>query len=150
MDGKTRRVRGLAARLVLAWLCAVGGSARPAVAAETEGGPGRILYLTYCQGCHGLEGRGDGPAATSLRTPPPDLTQLWKRYGTPLDRERLVAYVDGRWLVGVHGASEMPVWGDRFFEDAPPLTGGLVEGARRHLIEVLVDYLQTLQSEQEL
>jgi len=115
-----------------------------------EGGPGRILYLTYCQGCHGVAGRGDGPAAASLRTPPADLSLLWQRYGTPLDRERLAEYIDGRRLIGPHGGREMPVWGREFFEDAPSLEPDLVEDEKRHLIEVLSAYLETLQTERQL
>jgi mono/diheme cytochrome c family protein len=122
---------------------------RTAAAPAGEGGPGRILYITYCQSCHGLAGRGDGPAAASLRTPPPDLTLLWKRYGTPLDRERLVEYIDGRWLVDAHGRGEMIVWGREFFEDAPSTTPNL-EGTKRHLIQVLAGYLETLQTERPL
>jgi mono/diheme cytochrome c family protein len=123
---------------------------RTAVAAAGEEGPGRILYLTYCQGCHGLGGRGDGPAAASLRTPPADLTQLWERYGIPLDRERLAEYIDGRRLVDPHGVREMPLWGREFFADAPPIERELVENEKRHLIEVLCAYLETLQSERQL
>ena len=115
-----------------------------------ESGPGRILYLTYCQGCHGPAGRGDGPAAASLRTPPADLTRLWEHYGTPLDRERLAEYIDGRRLIGFHRSEEMPVWGQEFFEDAPPLKPDLVEDEKRHLIEVLSAYLETLQTERQL
>jgi len=118
---------------------------RTAAAFAGEGGPGRILYLTYCQSCHGLAGRGDGPAAASLRAPLPDLTLLWKSYGTPLDRELLVEYIDGRWLIAAHGPREMPVWGHEFFEGAPPMTPNL-EGVKRHLIGVLVGYLETLQT----
>lgn len=123
---------------------------RTAGVAAGEGGPGRILYLTYCQGCHGLAGRGDGPAAASLRTPPADLTRLWERYGIPLDRERLAEYIDGRRLLGPHGPREMPVWGREFFEDAPPIKPELVEDEKRHLIEVLSAYLETLQTERQL
>jgi mono/diheme cytochrome c family protein len=123
---------------------------RTAGAPAREGGPGRILYLTYCQGCHGLAGRGDGPAAASLRTPPADLTRLWERYGTPLDRDRLAEYIDGRRLIGSHGPREMPVWGREFFEDAPSIEPGLIEDERRHLIEVLSAYLETLQTERQL
>ena len=122
---------------------------RATVSLAGEGGPGRILYLTYCQSCHGVAGRGDGPAAASLRATPPDLTRLWEHYGTPLDRERLVEYVDGRWLIGVHGPRKMPVWGREFFEDAPPTTHNL-ETTKRHLIDVLVGYLETLQTERQL
>jgi len=144
-----RGVRGTALLLVLASLIAASGDRadRAASAPASEGGPGRILYLTHCQGCHGLEGRGDGPAAASLRTRPTDLTHLWQRYGTPLDRERLTAYIDGRGLLEVHGRREMPVWGDEFFEDAPPLTPDLVEKTKQHLIAVLVEYLETIQTE---
>jgi mono/diheme cytochrome c family protein len=119
---------------------------RPVVTTKRAGGPGRILYLTYCQSCHGSAGRGDGPAAASLRTPPTDLTLLWKGYGTPLDRERLAEYIDGRRLVDVHGPREMPLWGEEFFEDTPPNTPNL-ERLKRHLIEVLAEYLETLQTE---
>ena len=147
--GPGRRVRGAVLLLALATLIAASPEQadRAASAPATGGGPGRILYLTHCQGCHGLEGRGDGPAAASLRTRPTDLTRLWQWYGTPLDRERLTAYIDGRGLLDVHGSREMPVWGDEFFEDAPPLTPNLVEGAKRHLIAVLVEYLETIQTE---
>ena len=119
---------------------------RPLAAPVGDRGPGQILYLTYCQSCHGASGRGDGSAAASLRTPPTDLTRLWKRYGTPLDRERLAEYVDGRRLLAVHGPREMPIWGSEFFKDVPQTTPNL-EGVRRRLIEVLVEYLETLQSE---
>jgi mono/diheme cytochrome c family protein len=149
----TRRLRGTAlavglASLVLGLAACPERTARTAAAPAGEGGPGRILYLTYCQSCHGVTGRGDGPVAASLRSQPADLTQLWKSYGTPLDRKRLVEYIDGRWLVGAHGPREMPIWGHEFFEDAPPMAPG-VEGVKRHLIEVLVGYLETLQTERQ-
>jgi mono/diheme cytochrome c family protein len=133
---------GIAAALVAGVPWAARFAARAAV-----NSPGRILYLTYCESCHGLGGAGDGPAARSLRTPPADLTRLWQRYGMPLDRQRLAEYIDGRLLVSFHGRREMPIWGDEFFADAPAETPGL-EATRRRLIEVLVEYLETLQSEQ--
>jgi hypothetical protein len=135
----------LAAPLALAG-CGERGDAPPA-ATRAGAGPGQILYLTYCEGCHGAAGRGDGAAAASLRTPPADLTRLWERYGTPLDRERLAAYIDGRRLITGHAAEEMPIWGLEFFEDAPESTPNL-EGSRRAVIDALVRYLETLQSEQ--
>ena len=110
-------------------------------------GPGQILYLTYCQSCHGIAGHGDGPAASSLRTPPTDLTLLWERYGTPLDRERIEEYIDGRRLLDFHGEREMPIWGKEFFAEVPPGTPNL-ESVKHRLIEVLVLYLETLQTEQ--
>jgi len=114
-----------------------------------EGGPGRLLYVTYCQSCHGPEGRGDGRAARALRVPPPDLTRLYERYGTPLDRAALGRYIDGRLLADFHGERDMPLWGEEFFADAPSTTPGL-EPTREHLIQVLVAYLQSIQAEQPL
>jgi mono/diheme cytochrome c family protein len=111
------------------------------------GGAGRILYLTHCEGCHGVSGAGDGPAAASLRVAPADLTRLWERYGTPLDRDQLAEYIDGRMLSSFHGPREMPIWGDEFFEDAPGSRN--VEMARKRLIEVLIGYLETLQTRQK-
>ncbi|QDU62826.1 hypothetical protein Pan216_36970 [Planctomycetes bacterium Pan216] len=35
---------------------------------------GREVYLEHCGGCHGSQGRGDGPAATALLPPPRNLT----------------------------------------------------------------------------
>lgn len=31
---------------------------------------GKAVYERHCQGCHGVSGRGDGPAAASLKVPP--------------------------------------------------------------------------------
>lgn len=117
--------------------------ARPAGA----GGPGHTLYATYCQACHGAGGRGDGPAAPSLRARPLDLTQLWKRYGTPLDRERIARYIDGRELLS-HGSREMPIWGEEFFRGMPT-NDPSPESAKRRLIEVIVEYLETLQTKRQ-
>ena len=133
--------------LAIAGAAPLGAEAPDAATTAKPGGPGAVLYLSYCESCHGVAGRGDGPAAGALRTTPADLTQLWKRYGTPLDRERLAEYIDGRMLFSIHGRREMPIWGDEFFEEAPGGTPG-VEEARRHLIGILVDYLQRLQREQ--
>lgn len=35
--------------------------------------PGKALYVTYCQACHGPRGKGDGPAAMAIHPKPADL-----------------------------------------------------------------------------
>ena len=45
-------------------------------AAGTSAGTGSGLFTNYCASCHGVDARGDGPAAASLRVPPTDLTRL--------------------------------------------------------------------------
>ena len=42
---------------------------------------GQQYFVRYCSACHGMTGRGDGPAAPALRTPPADLTRLAQRRG---------------------------------------------------------------------
>lgn len=36
---------------------------------------GEFAYIRYCRGCHGQNGRGDGPYASSLTPRPADLTR---------------------------------------------------------------------------
>ena len=69
---------------------------------------GAILYRRYCAACHGLEGRGDGPAASALSPLPPDLTRLTSSV------EDLMRQIDGSRTVRAHGSAAMPVWGEVF------------------------------------
>lgn len=45
--------------------------------------------------------------------------------------------------------AQVAIWGSEFFEDAPRTTPNL-EGVRGRLIEVLVEYVETLQTERQL
>jgi mono/diheme cytochrome c family protein len=88
----------------------------PLAAVATDIEQGAKLYSTYCSVCHGTHGRGDGPVAFMLRTPPADLTshrvalmkngsiygtirngtQIMPSYGdalTPSERWRVVLFV---------------------------------------------------------
>ena len=69
---------------------------------------GEALYRRNCASCHGVSGRGDGPAAQSLVTRPTDLTQM------RMSVQQLMEVIDGRHAVPAHGSSEMPVWGEIF------------------------------------
>lgn len=134
-----------AAALALAGLRAPGAAAvEPG--APPASGAGARLYATYCASCHGPTGRGDGPVAPALTTPPPDLTQLWRHFGSPLAADEVAMAIDGRRDVAAHGPREMPVWGEKLFAGAPPTTPGL-EGVRGSLIAALVRHLGTLQAE---
>ena len=100
---------------------------------------GRDLFATYCASCHGVSGRGNGPAAEELRRRPTDLTQFAKHNGGIFNGARLHSIVDGR-AVRSHGTMEMPVWGDAF-----KWREGLPEDAIKARIEALVRYLETIQ-----
>ena len=81
---------------------------------QSDKSSGETMYKDYCAVCHGADGKGGGPAATALKTAPPDLTTMAKRYG-----EKAVGFkVDATLRFGAetkaHGTSEMPVWGPLF------------------------------------
>ncbi len=75
---------------------------------------GADLYHQYCAVCHGVDGRGAGPAAEALKERPSDLT-LISRHNQgrfPALMTRLV--ILGQDRIPAHGNAEMPVWGDLF------------------------------------
>jgi len=73
---------------------------------------GSTSFDLYCASCHGREGTGNGPVASSLRIRPADLTTLTRRHNGTFPREQVRAYIDGRKRApAAHGSSEMPVWG---------------------------------------
>lgn len=101
---------------------------------------GRDLYVAYCASCHGIEGRGDGPAAEAMRMRPPDLTRLSEKHGGrfPVARvQRLLGGVEG---IPAHGGKRMPVWVPVFLPLSP------AEGESAALIDRLVRYLESIQS----
>ena len=101
---------------------------------------GRALFTTYCASCHGVSGRGDGPAAEALRHRPADLTQFAARNGGVFNGARIHRFIDGRTVITAHGTMEMPVWGDMFkFREGLPESGITVR------VDALVRYLETLQ-----
>jgi mono/diheme cytochrome c family protein len=80
-----------------------------------ESTTGPDTYTFYCAPCHGRTGKGDGPVASALKTPPPDLTTLAVRRGGRFPRAEVTTFVAGRRrMPPAHGSSDMPVWGPAF------------------------------------
>jgi mono/diheme cytochrome c family protein len=106
-------------------------------------GPG--LFRVYCASCHGADGTGNGPVASSLRVEVPDLTQIAHRHGGLFPADRIRRIVDGRAALPPHGTRDMPVWG-RAFRVA---TGNdpHSDAQSDRLIELLVQFLQSIQRE---
>jgi mono/diheme cytochrome c family protein len=77
---------------------------------------GAELFRLYCATCHGVDGRGDGPAAPALKRRPPDLTTISERNGGRFPEFRITHIIDGYEITASHGSREMPIWGD-FFHD---------------------------------
>jgi len=77
----------------------------------TSAASGSEMYKAYCAVCHGLDGRGRGPAADALKVPPTDLTSLAKNNGGKYPALRVTSSVRGEANTPSHGTAEMPVWG---------------------------------------
>jgi len=102
---------------------------------------GRTAFERYCASCHGPEGRGNGPVASVLTTPPPDLTQLKNRFEGVYPSEYVLRTVDGRHQFLAHGTRQMPIWGNIWREDT---TLGYEAEVQRRL-NALLHYLETIQ-----
>lgn len=74
-------------------------------------------YYRLCAVCHGEQGRGDGPMARVLKTPPSNLTLLAKNNGGHFPFLSVLEMIDGRNMIAVHGSREMPVWGESLTRD---------------------------------
>jgi len=126
----------LAAALILA----------PVLAYAQATDVGKREYLNSCAVCHGVAGKGDGPLAPELKKAPSDLTHLDKASMFPI----LYGIIDGRRIVAFHGPREMPIWGDRYTQQASELTASFgtseeLESYTRGRILALIGYIYTLQ-----
>lgn len=104
---------------------------------------GRDIYFARCAACHGMDGRGGGPVAEALLTPPPDLTRLALDAGGRFPRERFVGFVSGEIATTAHGPREMPVWGRRF--EPPTGATGVAGIYRTRELNLLTVYVESLQ-----
>jgi len=75
---------------------------------------GRQMYDAYCASCHGQGGKGNGPAASALKMPPTDLTQLAAKNGGTFPEAHVAEVIKGDSMMPAHGSKEMPVWGPVF------------------------------------
>jgi mono/diheme cytochrome c family protein len=80
----------------------------------TSAASGEEMYKQYCAVCHGKDGKGNGPAASELKQPPPDLTTLAKRHDGKFPDDHVASILRFGAKAPAHGTSEMPVWGPLF------------------------------------
>ncbi len=79
---------------------------------------GKSEFLSSCAICHGLDGKGNGPLSSELKTAPPDLTVLAKKNNGFLPLRDIYDIIDGRNVIASHGSREMPIWGKQFSDEA--------------------------------
>ena len=125
--------------------CASGASDPPPAAAPDPvlADLGEPVFRRHCGACHGESGRGDGPAAGTLRVAPADLTRIAARRGGSFPEGEIARFIDGRFAVQAHGTREMPIWGQRLGEQIPE--AGVSEEVVRGQISVVVEYLKSIQ-----
>ena len=144
---RTRKRTGLS---VAATIAAAGLAAAVAGAGADETKTysafnGGMTYKNYCSNCHGVDGKGNGYIAETLKVPPADLTKIAARNGGVFAAERVAAKIDGQEEVREHGRREMPVWGDVLLWPE-----GDSAARREHVktkVGELVEHLRTLQVE---
>jgi mono/diheme cytochrome c family protein len=101
---------------------------------------GKKLYMQYCASCHGVDGKGKGPVASSLCKPLPDLTNIEKKDGKfpAIHIKVVIAGEVGQTEIAAHGTRDMPVWG-RIFRER--------EDKERSMLNVyaLTKYIESIQ-----
>jgi mono/diheme cytochrome c family protein len=84
---------------------------KPVPLTFTSAASGKEMFDRYCAVCHGPDGKGNGPAAPALKTPPANLTQLAAKESGKFPDDRVIGILSGKVEVTAHGTSEMPMWG---------------------------------------
>ncbi len=103
---------------------------------------GKQMYVNYCAPCHGVDGKGNGPAAAALKKQPTDLAVLSRNNGGKFPSTHIVSVLQFGTRNPSHGSAEMPMWG--------PVLGSVNSApsepnVRALRISNLSRYLQTLQ-----
>ncbi len=81
---------------------------------NASSGSGKEMFKSYCAVCHGSDGKGNGPAASAMKTAPVDLTALAQKNGGKYPAAHVAAILRGQATNPAHGDTEMPIWGPLF------------------------------------
>ena len=111
-------------------------------AKPTSAASGAEMYKEYCASCHGLSGKGDGPAAQALKSVPANLTTLSAKNGGQFPDLKVAQSIKGGPQIPAHGSAEMPVWGPIFLAMRTGVTDSEVQLRAHNLTE----YIKTLQA----
>lgn len=102
---------------------------------------GKLMYNSYCAPCHGVDGRGRGPAASAMKTQPVDLTQLARTNHGKFPENHIVSVLQFGTSLPAHGSADMPVWGQLFVK-----IDTVQSQATALRIRNLTRYLETMQA----
>lgn len=109
-------------------------------ASYTSPSSGKEMYDSYCASCHGVDGKGDGPAAPALKGVPANLTTLAVKNDGTFPAAHVATEIQGEAMIPAHGSKEMPVWGPIFMT---------IEGHSTAQVQLrirnLTNYLESIQ-----
>jgi len=125
---------------MMAWAQAPKTEVKHVPIKPTSAASGEQMYKSYCAVCHGSDGKGNGPAASALKVPPPDLTVLAEKNGGKYPALKVSAILRGEEPLAAHGSKEMPIWGNLFWS----MSGGH-ESEVQQRITNLNKYMESLQ-----
>jgi len=107
---------------------------------RTSAASGEEMFKTHCAACHGMDGKGDGPAAAALKKAPANLTELSSRSGGKFPELKVFNTIKGDAAVSAHGSRDMPVWGELFGSVSAN------QGEVQLRISNLTDYVKSIQA----
>ena len=108
---------------------------------RTPSASGKEMFKTYCAVCHGVDGKGNGPAAPAMKTVPADLTVLAQKSAGKYPAAHVAAVIRGQAATPPHGSEDMPIWGPLFSS----IDQGH-EGRVQQRVTNLVNYIETVQA----
>jgi len=111
-------------------------------AKPTSAGEGATMYKEYCASCHGVSGKGDGPAAPALKAAPANLTTLSARNGGQFPDAKVAESIKAGPAIPAHGSAEMPVWGPIFLA----MRTGATDAEVQLRVHNLSEYIKSLQA----
>ena len=109
----------------------------------TNPSSGSEMYRAHCAVCHGLDGKGNGPAASAMKSQPTDLTQLARKHDGKFPANSVASalkFGSGSGA-GAHGSAQMPVWGP-LFQSLDKFNDTVVQ----QRVSNLINYIETLQA----
>jgi hypothetical protein len=102
---------------------------------------GKQMFKDYCTTCHGMDGKGDGPAAELLEVRTPDLTTIAKRHHTRSTALFISEFLRNR-TCQTNGRINLPVWGRYFREHDPDQIHHTFTSMRIYNLSNYVDFIQ--------
>lgn len=107
---------------------------------NTPSTSGKTMFNSYCAVCHGSDAKGNGPAASAMKTAPTDLTVLAKNNGGKYPAAHVAAVIKGQATLPSHGSQDMPIWG--------PLFRSIDQGREGQVQQRIANLVAYIESEQ--